>query len=76
VAVPNFGAVSVYIVSDRTPAAKGSVRVRQLSLLAGTAMEMLATAIHTGKLPQEHTVLAPTSFPTLDQLRFAMSGKA
>ena len=64
--------------------ASGQAWVRQhlltatvvVQALAGTAMEILATAIHTKKLPPEHTVFAPTSLPLLNELRPVASARA
>jgi ribose transport system substrate-binding protein len=36
--------------------------------LAGQALEMLAGSIQTGAIPSELTLVAPSSFPTLDKL--------
>jgi len=36
--------------------------------LAGQALEMLATALKTGAIPPELTLVAPSSFPTMDKL--------
>jgi ribose transport system substrate-binding protein len=40
-----------------------------IPVLAGLGVEMLARAIQTGEKPSEHTVVAPVSFPPIDQLK-------
>lgn len=36
---------------------------------AGTALEMLAKAVHSGTMPPERTLLAPKSFPSIAELQ-------
>lgn len=36
---------------------------------AGTALEILAKAMHSGSVPPEHTLIPPRSFPAVEELR-------
>jgi ABC-type sugar transport system substrate-binding protein len=36
---------------------------------AGTALEMLAKAVHSGNMPPEHTLIPPRSFPAVEELK-------
>jgi hypothetical protein len=43
-------------------------------LLAGLAIELLAKAMQSGQPIPEHTLVQPTSYPPIDQLRPAAVG--